>query len=76
MGALPPDGKAASMPETPVTADVHETFDIHGHFGAQGALDLVVTFDLVPQLVHVVIGEIGRTAIRIYSGVLEDHSGT
>ena len=64
------------MSETPVATDVHETLDVHGHFGAQGTLDLVVPFDLVPQFVHVVIGEIDRTAIRIHSGVLEDQLGT
>jgi hypothetical protein len=62
------------MSEAPVTTDVHETLDVHGHFGAQGPFDLVVTLDLLTQLVHVVIGEIDGTAIRIHSGALEDPS--
>ena len=56
--------------------DVHEALDIHGDFGAQGALDFVVTLDLLAQLVHVVVSEIDRTPTGIYSGVLEDHSRT
>ncbi len=74
MRPLTPDRQAASVPDTPVATDVHETLDVHGHFGAQGTLDLIVALDFLTEFVHVVIGEIERSAIRIHSSVVEDRS--
>jgi hypothetical protein len=75
MRALPPNRQPAPVPETSVATDVYETLDIHGHFGAQGTFDLVVALDLLAKLVHIVIGQIERAAIRIHTSIFEDHSG-
>jgi hypothetical protein len=39
LGLLPADRQAAAMPQAPVTAQVHQTLDVHGYFAAQVAFD-------------------------------------
>src|SRR5271156_2055316 len=38
-GALTAQRQALAVPNAPVTPEVHETLDVHGHFAPQVALD-------------------------------------
>src|SRR6185503_12143968 len=40
VGALTPHRQAAAVPDAAIRSDVHQSLDVHRHFGAQRALDL------------------------------------
>jgi hypothetical protein len=44
-GTLPAYRKAAAMPQSPVTPDIHKPLDIHADLTAQVSLNLVVLVD-------------------------------
>src|SRR5690349_5351491 len=58
-------GQATPVPNTPIRADVHQTLDVHRHFGAQRALDFVIALNHLTQLVDVRVGEIANAQRRI-----------
>src|SRR4028118_184472 len=43
--ALAADGKPATMPQTAIRADVHQTLDVHLHTLAQVAFDIALPLD-------------------------------
>jgi len=53
------------MAKTAVAPDIHEPLDVHGSFGAQRALDLVIALDLPPETIHIVVVEILSASIRV-----------
>ena len=55
------------MAKTAVAPDIHEPLDVHGSFGAQRALDLVIALDLTPETIHIVVVEILSASIRIHT---------
>jgi hypothetical protein len=48
-----------------VATKVHEAFDIHGDFGPQFALDLMLVVDHPPDIVDLTVGEVIRFGARI-----------
>jgi hypothetical protein len=49
--------QAATMPQTPVTTDVHEALDVGHDFAAQVTFDLVIGFKFFTQGVDIVTSE-------------------
>lgn len=60
------------MAQAPVTPYVHETLDVHGHFGTQSTFHLEVGFDLLTKTIHVVVVQILGATVRIDPGVIQD----
>ena len=75
MGTLTPDRQPPTVAKPPIAPDVHEALDVHGHFGAKSPLHLVVTLDLLPEEVDLLVGEIVRSAIWIDPASLQDLPG-
>src|SRR5690349_14741061 len=67
--------QATPVPNTPIRADVHQTLDVHRHFGAQRTLDLVVALDHLTQLVDVRVGEIANAQRGVDSCLAQNVDG-
>src|SRR5689334_17864171 len=72
VGALAAHGQSATMTDATIRADVHQSLDVHRHFGAQRAFDLVIALDHLTQAVHVGVGEIANAKRRIDACLLDD----
>jgi hypothetical protein len=53
------------MPESTITAQVHESFDIHGNFGSKFPFDLEFAIDYLANAVDLSLGKIVGTGIRV-----------
>src|SRR5256885_2195070 len=73
--ALPPHGQATAMANAAIRANVHQSLDVHGDFGAQRAFDFVVALDHLTQLVDVGVGEIANPKRCVDSRLAEDVDG-
>src|SRR2546423_14221807 len=76
MRALTADRQTLAMANATVGADVHQSLDIHGDFGAERALDLEIAVDHLAQLRHVGVRQVANAKIRIDTGLLENLAGT
>jgi len=61
--------------ESAVTAQIHESFDIHGDFRPQFTLDLVFAIDHLANAVDFGFREIVRTGVRIDFQFVQDSIG-
>ena len=68
-------GKSPTVPDSTIAANVHETFDVHGHFGAKSPFDFVFVLDLPTKFGNIVVRQIMHSPGRIDSGDLEDLLG-
>ena len=76
VGPLTPHRQATAVSDSPVAADIHETLDVHGYFGAQGPLNLEVAFDRTTEAVHIVVREVLSSAIGINAACRQDLFGS
>ena len=53
------------MPQTPITTEVHQPFDVHGNFRAEFTLNLVLAVDDLANIVDFSLGKIVGTGIGI-----------
>ena len=63
MGALTAHGQAAAVAATPVTAQVHQSLHVHGHFAAEVAFDLKFLVDGLADPHQFVVGEVALGGI-------------
>src|SRR5690606_15733291 len=66
--ALTAHRKAAAVPQSAVTADVHQPLDVHRDFRAQRTLDLVPALDLAAQPVDLVVRQLVYATVRVHTG--------
>src|SRR4051812_19136414 len=52
--------EAATMADSAIRADVHQSFDVHRHLGAKRALDLEIAVDHLTKPGHIGIGEVAN----------------
>src|SRR6185369_5711641 len=64
--------QTTTVPDPAVGTDVHQSLDVHRHFGAQRTFDLVVALDDAADLVDVRIREIAHAERRIDARLLYD----
>jgi hypothetical protein len=57
-GTLSSEGQPLAMPQSPVTANIHEPLDVEGNLSAQAAFHLVVAFNNLPQFIEFFLGQI------------------
>src|SRR5262245_41203263 len=72
MRALTAHGQTFAVPKAAVAANVHETFDVHGHFRTQSAFHLVLILDRTTQPIDLVVVQLVHATVRIHSGCLQD----
>src|SRR3954465_980991 len=65
----------AAMAEPAVAAEVHEPLDVHRHFAAQVAFDLVVAVDGLTDLQHFRVGQLVDAALRRDADLVDDLLG-
>src|SRR5207237_1144573 len=70
--ALPADGQAAPVPQAAVTADVHQTLDVHLRALAQIALDLALAFDDRADAPQLLLVQIAHARIGVHARRFED----
>src|ERR1700675_329056 len=58
MGALTTNRQAAAMTQPTIASEVHQTFDVHGGFAPQIALDHIVVVDHFADLQDLLVGEL------------------
>ncbi len=64
-GALTTDGQTPSMAQTAITSDIHQPFDIHLDFAAQGAFHFVLGSDDTADFCDLIIVEIADLLVEI-----------
>jgi hypothetical protein len=52
--------KTAAVPNAAIGADVHQSLDVHRHFGTKAPFDAIVTLDGLTEAVHVGVIEIAN----------------
>ncbi len=72
MRTLPSHRQAAAVAQTTVATDIHQPFDVHGNFGAQGALHPVIFGNDIADFGDIIIAQILDARIRINAGLLEN----
>src|SRR5215204_539708 len=70
-GALSSRRHAATMAQTPVATDVHQTLDVHRDFPAQIALDPHLLVDNLTNAVDLVVGQVPYSSIWVDIRALE-----
>lgn len=60
------------MTKASIAADINQTLDVHGHFAAQSAFDLVVCFKHLPELGYVSIRKVFDAHIGIHTCCRQD----
>src|SRR3954465_11690418 len=65
----------AAMAEPAVAAEVHEPLDVHRHFAAQVAFDLVVAVDGLTDLQHFRVGQLVDAALGRDADLVDDLLG-
>ena len=60
VGALAADRQAATMPQPPIAAEIHQPLDVHRDFPPQIAFHHIVTIDDFANLQHFLVGELGH----------------
>src|SRR5579863_129764 len=71
-GSLSSHRKSSSMPQAPVTPDVHQPLDVHGDLSAKVAFDPEVPFDDLPEPDDLLLPKILDPGIRVDLRHLED----
>jgi hypothetical protein len=69
------NGQRAPMPEAPVTAEIHQSFDVHGYFCAKFPFDLIFVIDDLTNAVDFSFGEIVCVGIWIDVKLIQDPVG-
>src|SRR5262245_27207401 len=72
MRPLTANRQTTTVPDAAIRTDVHQTLDVHCHFGAQRTFDLIVALDHTADLVDVRVGEITHAERRIDPSLLND----
>jgi len=72
MGPLTANWKAASMTETSIAANVHQTFDIHLDALSEVALDLALRVDDGSDLIQFVFAKITDLCVEIDCRLVQD----
>eukprot|EP00439_Symbiodinium_sp_Y106_P089608 s1_g2144.t1 len=62
MCSLTPDRQATTMAQTPIAAQIHQTFDVHRDFAAQITLHQVIPVDRFADLDNLSVGKLVYTA--------------
>jgi hypothetical protein len=75
MGALAAHGKAAAVAATPVTAQVHQSLHVHGHFAPEVAFDLKFLVDDLAEPHQFVVGEVVDPSFRGNADILANFRG-
>jgi hypothetical protein len=63
------------MPKSPITSDVHETFDVHGDLFAKVAFDSALRVDDPADLADVLLGELFHLDFRTDPRLFQDELG-
>jgi hypothetical protein len=63
------------MPDTPVTADFNQTFDVKCNLAAQVSLDIVILVDKFAQTTQLIFSKIFDPGIGANPGVRQDRYG-
>src|SRR3954464_12077987 len=63
------------MAQAAVAAEVHQSLDVHRHFAAQVALDLVVAVDRFADLQHFGVGELVDATLGRNADLIDDLLG-
>ncbi len=64
------------MPEPSVRSDVHESLDVHGHFGSKGSLYFEAPLDLFPKEIDLLVGKISGSSVRVHPAGIQDLRGS
>ena len=75
MRALATNGKAATVADATIAADVHEPLDVHRHFGAQSTFDAEVLLDRLTKPLRVGVVQIANSLLGVDAGGSEDAAG-
>ncbi|SIT55332.1 hypothetical protein BQ8794_210025 [Mesorhizobium prunaredense] len=75
MRALAANRQRAAMTQAAIAAEVHEPLDVHRHFAAQIALDLVVAVDRLADLQHFRVGQLVDAALGRDADLVDDLLG-
>lgn len=67
--------QSLAMADTPVAADVHQSFDVHLCFAAKSSLNFVVRCDDAPDLRDLIISQIGDPLVKIDASLGENRFG-
>jgi hypothetical protein len=67
-GPLATHRQSFPMPESPVTADIHQPFDVHLHFGPQSAFNFVVGRDDPTDFRDLIVRQIPNLLVEIDAG--------
>lgn len=76
VGPLTPNRQATAMPKPTVRSDVHETLDVHGHFGPKGSLYFEAPLDLFPKEVDLLVVKIPGSSVRVHPAGIQDLRGS
>src|SRR5205807_7791672 len=74
-GSLPSHGQPPAVPESAITPDVDEPFDVHRHLLAEVSLHLVLPLNDLPQLHDLILAEILHARRRRDSRLGQDLGG-
>jgi hypothetical protein len=72
LGTLAPNRQPLPVPQTPVTAEIHQPLDVHGYIPAEIAFDLNILVDIFPDLCHFHFGQIIGPGIQINAGITDN----
>ena len=72
MGTLTVHRKAATMAQTTVTANIHQTLDVAGNFTAEVTLNLVGSFKLFTDFIHFISRNVINITRPIDAGGIKD----
>jgi hypothetical protein len=75
VGALAADRKALAVTQATVATQILQTLDVHRHFAAKIAFDLVVAVDGFADRQHFSVGQLVDTAISRYLDLFHDLGG-
>src|SRR5512139_3643901 len=64
MGRLTADRQALAVAQTAIAGEIHQSLDVHRHFAAQIAFDLVIGVDRLADLQDFLVRQILDAALR------------
>src|SRR5687767_11940399 len=76
VGALSADRQPLAVAQTAVAAESHQALDVHGHFAAQIALDLVVAVDHFADAADLVLGQLMHALVERQPRLAHDLMGS
>lgn len=68
--------KAFSVAQATITAQIHQSFDIHGHFRSELAFDLVFRVNGFPNIIDLLFSQTAGLERRVDSGFVKNLSGS